>query len=208
MGEGRSNQRRRTRHDLLKAAARLMQEGRSPTLEDVAAEALVSRATAYRYFSGIEPLLLEAALDLAFPDPAQLFGSGTPSDPVERMQQAEAAVAAMVRSNEPALRMMLIHSLQRVIRGGEEGTPDRQNRRTPLIEAALAPALDRIRPNVRSHLVAALALIVGTEAMLVFKDVLQMDDEQAAEVKRWAIRALVEAAVDAEMPPPAPAAQG
>src|SRR5690606_6196142 len=87
-------------------------------------------------------------------------------------------------------------------------TPDRQNRRTPLIEAALAPALDRIRPNVRSHLVAALALIVGTEAMLVFKDVLQMDDEQAAGVKRWAIRALVEAAVDAEMPPPAPAAHG
>src|SRR5690606_29203736 len=61
----RANQRLRTRKDLLRAAARLLAAGRTPTLEEVAAEALVSRATAYRYFPGIEALLLEAALDVA-----------------------------------------------------------------------------------------------------------------------------------------------
>ena len=40
----------------------------------------------------------------------------------------------------------------------------------------------------------ALALIVGTEAMIVFKDVLQLDEKEAREVKRWAIRVLIEAA--------------
>jgi hypothetical protein len=40
----------------------------------------------------------------------------------------------------------------------------------------------------------ALALVVGTEAMVVCKDVLQFDDAEAREVERWAIRALVEAA--------------
>ena len=40
----------------------------------------------------------------------------------------------------------------------------------------------------------ALALIIGTEGMIVFKDVLQLHDSEARKVKRWTIRALVEAA--------------
>ena len=40
----------------------------------------------------------------------------------------------------------------------------------------------------------AVALIVGPEAMIVCKDVLQLDDAEARALKRWAIRALVEAA--------------
>ena len=48
----------------------------------------------------------------------------------------------MVRANEPALRAMLVHSLQQRLGGSADGLPVRQNRRTPLIEAALAPARD------------------------------------------------------------------
>ena len=51
----------------------------------------------------------------------------------------------MVRANEPALRAMLIHSLQQGLAGAD--LPVRQNRRTPLIEAALAPARARLRPG-------------------------------------------------------------
>ena len=40
----------------------------------------------------------------------------------------------------------------------------------------------------------ALALIMGPEAVIVVKDVLQLDDADARKMKRWAIRALVEAA--------------
>jgi hypothetical protein len=43
-------------------------------------------------------------------------------------------------------------------------------------------------------LTKALALIVGTESMVVLKDVLQLDETEARKVRRWAIRALVEAA--------------
>ena len=68
----RANQKRRTRKDLLQAAARLLKEGRNPSLEEIAEEALVSRATAYRYFPNVEALLIEAPLDLALPDGAQL----------------------------------------------------------------------------------------------------------------------------------------
>jgi hypothetical protein len=62
------------------------------------------------------------------------------------------------------------------------------------IEAALEPAQDQFKPAALETLTQALALVIGTEAMVVFKDVLQLDDARARKVKRWAIRALVEAA--------------
>jgi hypothetical protein len=158
----------------------------------VAEEALVSRATAYRYFPGVEPLLVEAGLDLAFPDADQLFGGDGDADPVARLETAEAAVDGMIRSHEAALRTMLAYSLQRD--PAAEGEILRQNRRTPLIEAALAPARAQLDPAAYPSLVAALALIFGTEARLVLKDVLRLGDAEAAAVKSWMIRALVAAA--------------
>lgn len=188
---GRPNQRRRTRKDLLEAAARLMRDGRSPTLDEVAEEALVSRATAYRYFPGVEALLLEASLDVAFPDSALLFAAG-PADAAARVEAAETAVSEMVRANEPALRTMLANALQARPKGEPDGPPARQNRRSQLIEAALAPGA--FAPAARDRLAKALAFFIGTEAMLVGKDVLQLDEAEAASVKRWAMRALVAAA--------------
>jgi len=192
---GRANQKRRTRKDLLQAAAQLMKQGRRPSLDEVAEAALVSRATAYRYFPSTDALLAEASLDVVTPDAATLFAGNPPADPVARLEKVDAALHEMILANEPALRLMLANALQRAARGEVEGeTPLRQNRRMPLIEAALEPARRQFKPGPLDLLVKALALIVGTEAMVVFKDVLQLDDAEARRVKRWAIRALVEAA--------------
>jgi AcrR family transcriptional regulator len=194
---GRPNQRRRTRKDLLQAASRLMKQGRNPTLDEIAAEALVSRATAYRYFPHVEALLAEASLDIAVPEAETLFDGNASGDPVTRLEQVDAALHEMMVSNEPQLRLMLMHSLQRGVNGGgaeSSALPARQNRRSPLIEAALKPARREFKPAALETLSRALALIIGTEAMVVFKDVLQVDDAEARKVKRWAIRALVDAA--------------
>lgn len=192
---GRPNQKRRTRKDLLQAAAGLMRQGRTPSLDEVAEAALVSRATAYRYFPNVEVLLAEASLDVVTPDAATLFADGMGGDPAARVEKVDAALQDMMLANEAALRLMLANSLQRAARGEVEGElPLRQNRRTPLIEAALEPARKQFKPTAFDSLAKALALIVGTEAMVVFKDVLQVDDAEARKVKRWAIRALVEAA--------------
>ena len=200
-GAERPNQKRRTRKDLLTAAARLMQQGRKPTLEQVAEEAMVSRATAYRYFPGIEALLVEAALDVAVPRPEDLFRGGKgPADPVARLEQVEGALHDMIGANEASLRLMLMQSLQRGLFGTADDVPPRQNRRTPLIEAALDPARGGFRPAVLKTLVRALALVIGTESMVVCKDVLQIDDAEARKVRRFAIRALVEAARRPAMP--------
>jgi AcrR family transcriptional regulator len=193
-GSGRANQRRRTRKDLLQAAARLMKQGRNPSLEEVADEAMVSRATAYRYFPGADALLVEASLDIAIPEPDALFHDAPPTDAVQRLQLVDTALHDMILANESALRMMLVHTLQRTLKGEEGDVPRRQNRRTPLIEAALKPGRSEFDPAALALLKKALALIIGTEAMVVFKDVLQASDAEARKVRHWAIRALVEAA--------------
>lgn len=192
--EARANQKRRTRKDLLQAAARLLKEGRNPSLEEIAEEALVSRATAYRYFPNVEALLIEAPLDLALPDEKTMFASAPESDPVARMERVDAALHDMILENETALRLMLAKSMERRVAEGDCALPARQNRRTPMIEAALAPAKAEFSRASLDKLQKALALIVGTEAMIVFKDVLQLDEKEARAVKRWAIRALIEAA--------------
>jgi AcrR family transcriptional regulator len=214
---GRTNQRSRTRKDLLAAAARLLKSARPFGMDDVAAEAQVSRATAYRYFPSIETLLLEAPLDRAAPDPADLFAADPSTDPADRIDTAEASLHDMCYRNEAQLRLMLAASLERAAKdaaedagsgggkgsgGGADPSPDgstvplRQNRRTSLIEAALAPARHRFSDDAYDTLCAALALIFGVESMVVFRDVLDLDEPTARAVKSWAARALVQAALD------------
>lgn len=188
---GLTNQKRRTRKDLLQAATRLIREGRTPTLEEVAEEALVSRATIYRYFPSIEQLLLEASFDVATPDPESLFRGLPPDDAMARLAKVDTALHDMSLAHEGTLRLVLAHFLQNA---GQEGIPPRQNRRSPLIEAALAPAAAEFTPAALDRLAKALALVIGPEAMIVVKDVLQLEDAEGREVKQWAIRALVDAA--------------
>lgn len=194
--QGRPNQRRRTRKDLLQAAARLMKQGRAPTLEEIAEEAMVSRATAYRYFPNAEALLIEAPLDIAIPGAEEILRDAPADDVVARVERVDAVFDAMMAANEPALRMMLANSVQRPLRSTEEGAdlPVRQNRRSPLIEAALKPGAKGFKADTRETLAKALALVIGTEAMIVFKDVLQVDAAEARKVRRWMIKVLVDAA--------------
>lgn len=186
----RSNQRSRTRRDLLEAALRVSAGGKAATLEAIAQEAGVSRATAYRYFPNVDDLLAEASLHVSFPDPQCL--SGAPEDPVERLMIVDEAVERMIDANETALRMMIASASRLPLHSA--GVPARQNRRLPLIEAALAPARSDFAPDAYRHLTHALCLAIGTEAMLVFKDVLHLSPKQARDVRRWAIKSLIDAA--------------
>jgi len=186
----RENQRLRTRKDLLEAAVRLTRDGASPSFEEIAEAALVSRATAYRYFPGLDALMLEAALHVETPTPEGLFGADRSTDALARVERLDAAMAAMIRANEAPLRALLARSVQQVA----AGAPTRQNRRSPLIAAALAAGDPPFRPADLDTLSKALAVLFGIEAVVVFKDVLQLDDAEAARVRRWMIRALVEAA--------------
>jgi len=188
-----SNQQLRARKDLLQAAARLCKEGRKPSMDEVAKEALVSRATAYRYFKNIDALLLEAPLDAAVGRPEDMFTGDTSIDPEKRIDAAEAALHELTYRNEAQLRLFLANSLTRD--PDDASLPKRQNRRTPLIEAALATSRKRFTDANYRKLCAALAILFGTESMIVCQDVLGIDEKTARKVKSWAVKALVRAAL-------------
>ncbi len=193
-GQRRSNQELRTRKDILLAADRLMKQGRRPSMEEVAEEALVSRATVYRYFRNIEALLAEVPIDVAVGDPEAIFDADASDDPEDRIDRAEAFVHETVYQNEAQLRILLANSIGRDMT--DETIPGRQNRRLPLIDAALATARHRLRDDEYETLRAALALIIGPEAMIVFRDVIPLDEDTARKVKSWAVRALVRVALE------------
>lgn len=76
---GRANQKLRTRTAILQAAVELMRTGTDVTMPEVAKAALVSEATAYRYFPDLASLLQEAMAG-QWPTPPRLSNrSRTPS---------------------------------------------------------------------------------------------------------------------------------
>lgn len=192
---GRVNQRLRTRKDLLDAASRLMREGRKPSFEEIAEAALVSRATAYRYFPGLEALLFEAGLDLAIPTPEAFFGDDASTDPAARLRRLDAALFRMIAESEAPMRMLLARSLQRSVDPDHDpAVPVRQNRRRGLIDAALEPARDAFDEDRLDLLKKALVLVLGIEAEVTFKDVVRVDAAEAERIRHWMIAALIAAA--------------
>jgi hypothetical protein len=71
----------------------------------------------------------------------------------------------------------------------------RPARRLPLIDAALEPYADTLGHGTSARLRHALALLMGTEAVIALRDVCGLDDTDAKDTTRWAARALVNAAL-------------
>jgi hypothetical protein len=139
--------------------------------------------------------LVEAGLDVAMPTAEAVFADVAADDAEGRLMRLDAALFGMIAENEAAMRVMLAHALQRSIDpAADPAAPVRQNRRGPLVAAALAPVREQFEPQAFARLSKALVLLLGIEATVVFKDVLRLEPAEAEDVRRWAIRALVEAA--------------
>lgn len=179
----------------MRAAGALLREGGKPSLDEIAQQAGVSRATAYRYFPGLDALLSEAAVDLLMPELDEVLGAGAPGDPFERLALVDETFDRVVREAEVPLRLMLARIVERSVGRGPDDPPLRQNRRQPLIEQALAPLAPRLGKARLERLSHALTMVIGTEAFLALNDVAGLGAENAREVRRWTIDALVAAAL-------------
>ena len=146
----------------MEAATQAVQCGETPTIKDAAEAAGVSRATAYRYFTSQQALLLEASLDAigTVPDPS-LVDEG----PVE--SRVDAAIRSLVRmayEHEPVLRTFRMLSLELWLRTHQKSNdnyPLRKGRRIAWLDRALAP-LKCLSPRQRT----ALSMLYGVEAMI------------------------------------------
>lgn len=191
---GRTNQKRRTRQALLDAGTRLLAQGRSPSLAEVAEEALVSRTTAYRYFPSIEALLSEAFFEQEIPTAEQLFGEPL-EGPVERVLRVEETLNEILFANEVSTRLVARNTIDAWLASAPDHRPVRPGRRLRLLDAALEPLAAELEPTRLRRLRDALALTIGTEAVLATRDVCGLDVDEARDVTRWASEALVRQAL-------------
>lgn len=208
LGEGRTNQKRRTRMAILAAAVELLERGQRPTVAEAADAALVSRATAYRYFPSQEYLLFEAALESTRSDIDREFNENTlPEDPEARLDILINAVQKRIIDKEAAFRTMLRLSLEQAPEEEQHGgksTPSRirGGGRVRWIETALAPVQGRLAEPDFRRLVAALSLCMGIEALVVLRDVCALESAEAEEVLRWAARTLLRSSLADVHPSP------
>jgi AcrR family transcriptional regulator len=183
------NQKARTRAAIVRAVHELASSGAEITMPSVAKAALVSEATAYRYFPDLVTLLLEADQG-TWPDPAQALAPVTGSaDPVERIGFAARLLLDGVLANESAVRAMIAGSITR-----PELAARRPAHRFGLIDAALAPAADRLDSAAIAQLRRDLAVVVSAEALFTLTDLCELSRPDAVESAVHAARALTEAA--------------
>jgi AcrR family transcriptional regulator len=167
---GRANQKARTRKAILDACRELTRSGAEITMPQVARAALVSEATAYRYFPDMVSLLQEALVGL-WPDAAQALAPVAGSaDPVERVAFACEYLMRGVHAYQGSVRAMISHTIAAPAR-----SQARPGVRFDLIDYALAPFRDAdgpaaLTPAAMGRLRQDLAIVVSAEALFVLTD--------------------------------------
>jgi len=176
---GRANQKARTRAAILEACGELVRSGAEMSMPEVAARAMVSEATAYRYFPDLVSLLQEA-LEGLWPAPEQALGPVADSrDPVQRVTFACQYLLRGVHAYPGAVRAMISSTI----------TAPAQARTRPgirfgLIDYALAPfeapASPRgLAPDAMTRLKQHLAVVVSAEAFFVLTDLCGLAPDDA-----------------------------
>lgn len=194
---GRPAQRRRTRKAIVDAAMALLARGKTPSVEDVAAAADVSRRTVYMHFPTFDQLLIDAtvgALSQQSVDRAIDAGPKSGDDDVEnRVERMVRALHDVTPDVERLGRSLIRLTVDSPAPASGRDAPRRGYRRVEWIESALSPWRDRIGPARWRRLVAALAMVVGWEALIVQRDVCGLSAREGEELSVWAARAFLRA---------------
>src|SRR5579863_10129325 len=104
---GRVNQKARTRAAIVRAVQDLARDGAEITMPEVARAALVSEATAYRYFPDLVSLLREAIAGQLPGAEEALAGVEGSDDPVERIAAATEFLLRHVQDRQGVVRALI-----------------------------------------------------------------------------------------------------
>lgn len=194
--DGRARQRARTRAALVEAARELIEQGLAPSVSEAAEHALVSQATAYRYFSSQEELLAEAAMAplVSALETAVEEAEGF-DDPERALDHFVSTVLSQIAEREPAFRMLYSHSLQApATRGLDDEVRrgvGRGGRRPAWLRLVLAPVRDELEPETFDRLINAVTAAIGVEALSALRDVCGLPRQEAEHTMRWSALALL-----------------
>ena len=192
-GKGRTNQRARTQRAIVEACVGLIRQGQPVTMPAVAKAALVSEATAYRYFPDLASLLAQAlAADWPTPTEALAPVEGS-TDPVERVTFATRFLLRGGAGRQAVVRAMISATIAQLDLGRA-----RPGIRFGLIDCALAPFVDAFAaadPDLLPQLRLDLAVVVSAEALFSLTDLCGLSIDDAIESAAKTAGTLTAAAV-------------
>lgn len=198
---GRTAQKMRTRKSLIDAARTLIANGVTPTVEDAADAASISRTTAYRYFPNQHELLVAAYPEIEL----RSMLREQPLDSVEaRLDAVVGEYLRMTIDNEAALRAALRLSLD------PQGTHReqlllRQGRVITWLKDALKPLRGQLSEQEVERLVYAIRAAAGIEALVWLCDIAGLSRDEAKELMMWSAQAILQSTLnEARLNPPAP----
>ena len=186
LDSGRRNQKLKTRNLICAAAQEFLNEGRNFTLEDVANKAGLSRATVYRYYSSVEVLSTEAVLDLNVQSPENLVQSleGLPLE--DTILGIQDYFNQFTIENEAVFRKFLSIAIRKDIPQSKRGA-----RRPKALQLAIQQRHSALTPGDAKNLIHVATVLMGMEAMIVTKDVCQLDDQDSLSTLRWGLEMMI-----------------
>jgi AcrR family transcriptional regulator len=189
--EGRTGQKLRTRDALIRAARELIARGASPTVEDAATAAAISRTTAYRYFKNQAALLAAAHPETA---KSSLLPATAPSSSSERVRLVVSEFLRIITNTEAQQRTMLRLSLEE--RRDPAPLVLRQGRAIAWLEDALSVEHERLGARAIHRLAVAIRSATGIESLVWLTDVAGLSRKEAVKLMLWSADALLRAALD------------
>jgi len=181
-------------------------------MPEAADRALVSVATAYRYFSSAEDLWWEATLADVFQQTVQESIERINAAGYEPQARLEAAVRsngfAMIDDQVPFRRVAQI-ALEQWFRQREGPAdlqlPKRAGRGNELVREVLSPLAGRLPEHDFDRVANAVGLVIGTEAMISLTDAAGLDAPAAKDTLldagRWLLAGALAELADAATPP-------
>ena len=188
---GRPAQRRRTRTAILDATMQFLRDGHTPTLDEIAAAAEVSRRTIYMHFPTLDQLILDASMGaLAGRDIEAEFEPDT--EAAERVATIVDTLYDHAEEWLPLGRRMVALTATNPPADG----PKRGQRRVDWIERAVEPLRARLTDEQHDRLVSSLSIVLGWEAMIVLQDIRGHAPERERKIAAWTAQSLVRAILE------------
>jgi hypothetical protein len=168
----RVNQKKRTRAELLRAAAEMAQQGLQPSVAE------------------LREAVLDAISMVVKPRAVGLSEEGR--DMPEALDDLVRQIFDMVSNNETMFRTFLANSVT-----GKDNLK-RGGRRLTWLAEVLEPLQAKVPKRDYDRLLYSLSLLTGIETLVVLKDVCGLENEAAEDITLWAARTLLAGATSGD----------
>jgi AcrR family transcriptional regulator len=187
---GRIRQKLETRNKILETAQMLLEKKAIVSLEEVAREMNISRATIYRYYSNVDMLCAEATLTLQVKHHDNFIEEVRDLSLPDSLVYVQQYFNMLAQVHETAFRKYLSVVLDESVKKSSEVTL-RGARRPAALEVVMRPYAQQIGAENYDKLKQIVTTLCGIEPMIANKDVNGLSNEESNALLEWALKMIL-----------------